>query len=65
MTSKRYIGVDLGQKRDHTAVVVVDRVDIIGPEIDAATRAPIERTKYRVLGARRLPLGHASRTILA
>ena len=52
-----YLGVDLGQRQDHTALAAVERVIQRGPEVDRATFQPITQVYYRVRGLRRLKLG--------
>jgi hypothetical protein len=55
--SNFYLGVDLGQRQDHTALAAVERVIQRGPEVDPATFQPLTQVFYRVRGLRRLRLG--------
>lgn len=52
-----YIGVDLGQSQDPTAVVLVEREKVVLPERDAATWENLVEYNYHVKGTRRLKLG--------
>lgn len=52
-----YLGVDLGQSHDPTAVVLVERELVVSPEIDRATYEPRTGYVYHVKGTRRLKLG--------
>jgi len=52
-----YLGVDLGQRHDPTALAAVERVVQRGPEVDRATFQPVMQVFYRVRGVRRLKLG--------
>lgn len=52
-----YLGVDLGQSQDPTAVVLVEREMIVLPEVDPATREQVIDYVYHVKGTRRLKLG--------
>ncbi len=52
-----FLGVDLGQRQDPTALAAVERVIQRGPEVDRATFQPITQVTYRVRGLRRLKLG--------
>ncbi len=52
-----FLGVDLGQRQDPTALAAVERVIQRGPEVDPATFEPITQVFYRVRGLRRLKLG--------
>jgi hypothetical protein len=51
------MGVDLGQKRDHTAIAILERSDVIYSERDALTWAHFEKTEYRLRFLKRLELG--------
>ena len=55
--SHYYIGLDIGQKRDHTAMAIVERAQVIFAGRDPATYAPLERVEHRLRYLRRLPLG--------
>jgi len=52
-----FLGVDLGQRHDPTALAAVERVIQRGPEVDRATFQPVTQVFYRVRGVRRLKLG--------
>jgi Terminase RNaseH-like domain len=52
-----YLGVDLGQRQDPTALAAVERVIQRGPEVDRVTFQPVTSVSYRVRGLRRLKLG--------
>jgi len=51
------IGLDLGQKRDHTAMAILERSDVIYAERDALTYARFEKTEYRLRFLKRFELG--------
>lgn len=55
--SEYVIGLDLGQKRDHTAMAILERSDVMYAERDAATYAHFEKTEYRLRFLRRFELG--------
>ena len=55
--SNFYLGVDLGQRHDPTALAAVERIIQRGPEVDRATFQPVTQAFYRVRGLRRLKLG--------
>ena len=55
--SHYYIGLDIGQKRDHTAMAIVERAQVIFAGRDPATYAPLERVEHRLRYLKRLPLG--------
>ena len=57
MQSHFFLGVDLGQRHDPTALAAVERIVQRGPEVDRATFEPIVQAVYRVRGLRRLKLG--------
>lgn len=52
-----FLGVDLGQRHDPTALAAVERVIERGPDVDRATFERVGRVVYRVRGLRRLKLG--------
>jgi hypothetical protein len=52
-----FLGVDLGQRQDPTALAAVERLIQRGPQVDAATYEPVAQVIYRVRGLRRLKLG--------
>ena len=52
-----FLGVDLGQRHDPTALAAVERVIQRGPDRDPATFEHIAQVCYRVRGLRRLKLG--------
>ena len=52
-----YLGVDLGQSQDPTAVVLVEREMVVLPERDPATFEFKTDYVYHVMGTRRLKLG--------
>ncbi len=51
-----FIGVDLGQRRDHTAIVIIEVADIASNQRNAVTYAPDRRTRRAVRHMERLPL---------
>jgi hypothetical protein len=55
--SQFFLGVDLGQRQDPTALAAVERVIQRGPEVCPATFQPVTQVYYRVRGLRRLKLG--------
>jgi hypothetical protein len=52
-----YIGVDLGQSQDYTAVAVVERDELVFPERDPVTYAFRKETRFHLRFAERVPLG--------
>jgi hypothetical protein len=52
-----FVGLDLGQRQDYTAIAVVERLELAKPGTDPGTRAKRMVTKYRVRQLERLPLG--------
>lgn len=52
-----FLGVDLGQRQDPTAMAAVERIVYTGTSVDAATFQPLTEVVYRVRGLRRLKLG--------
>ena len=52
-----WVGVDLGQKQDYSAIAVVDRELIVGTRRDPATWELDKKTVYTVRYLERLPLG--------
>jgi hypothetical protein len=55
--SRFFVGVDLGQTQDHTAIAMVERIERQLPEIDPATWERLAETAFVVRGVRRVPLG--------
>lgn len=51
-----FIGVDLGQRRDRTAIAVIERADIASNQRNPVTYAPDLRTRRAVRHLERLPL---------
>ena len=51
------VGLDLGQKHDHTAIAVVEREKIVGTRRDPVTWELDKRTVYAVRYLERMPLG--------
>lgn len=60
-----FLGVDLGQRQDPTALAAIERVMTLGPEVDAATFERVAYWSYRVRGLRRLKLGTPYPAIVA
>lgn len=52
-----FVGLDLGQSRDHSALAVVERAELFLDEVDFVTYERKRRTRYRVRHLERLPLG--------
>jgi hypothetical protein len=52
-----FIGLDLGQRRDHTAIVVLETADISSKDRSPVTFAPTVNTRRTVRHIERLPLG--------
>jgi hypothetical protein len=52
-----FCGLDLGQSRDHSALVVVERADLILDEIDHVTYERLRERQYRVRFLERVALG--------
>jgi len=57
MQTRFFVGVDLGQRHDPTALAMVAREEHVTNEIDAATRERVVDVRYLVGGVRRLKLG--------
>lgn len=60
-----FLGVDLGQRQDPTALAAVERFIQRGPQVDPASFEPISQIVYRVRGLRRLKLGTPYTEIVA
>jgi hypothetical protein len=52
-----YIGVDLGQAQDHSAIAVVERAEVLHPERDPLTWSFRFDTRFHVRHAERIALG--------
>ena len=52
-----FVGLDLGQSRDHSALAVVERADLILDEIDHVTYEQLTERQYRVRFLERIALG--------
>jgi hypothetical protein len=52
-----FVGLDLGQSRDHSALAVVERADLVLDEMDWITYERLRRVRFRVLFAERVRLG--------
>jgi hypothetical protein len=52
-----FVGLDLGQSRDHSALAVVERADILLDEVDRATYERLRERRYRVRFLERVALG--------
>jgi hypothetical protein len=52
-----FVGLDLGQSRDHSALAVVERADLVLDEIDHVTYARLMERWYRVRFLERVALG--------
>ena len=52
-----YVGVDLGQAQDHSAIAVVERAELVFPERDPITYSFRAETRYTVRHAERIALG--------
>ena len=52
-----FVGLDLGQSRDHSALAVVERADLSLDEIDHATYERLKERRYRVRFLERVALG--------
>ena len=52
-----FVGLDLGQSRDHSALAVVERADLILDEIDQVTYERLKERRYRVRFLERVALG--------
>jgi hypothetical protein len=51
------IGLDLGQKQDHSAIAVMERIRTVYQERDRVTWEPLEDTRTALTHVERLPLG--------
>jgi len=52
-----FVGLDLGQSRDHSALAVVERADLALDEIDHVTYARLMERRYRIRFLERVALG--------
>ena len=52
-----YVGLDLGQAQDYSAVAAVERAELVFPERDAITYSFRAETRYTVRHAERIRLG--------
>ena len=52
-----YVGVDLGQAQDHSAIVVVERAELVFPERNPVTYSFLSDTRLTVRHAERIALG--------
>jgi hypothetical protein len=52
-----FVGLDLGQSRDHSALAVVERAELILDEIDHVTYERLKERRYRVRYLERVALG--------
>jgi hypothetical protein len=52
-----FVGLDLGQSRDHSALAVVERAEIFLDEMDWVTYERLRRRRFRVRFAERVRLG--------
>jgi hypothetical protein len=51
-----FLGLDLGQRRDRTAIAVIERAEILAPHRDPITWAPITSLQTAVRFLQRMPL---------
>lgn len=51
-----FVGLDLGQSRDHSALAIVERAELFLDEVDFVTYERKRRTRYRIRHLERLPL---------
>jgi len=54
-----FVGLDLGQSQDHSALAVVERADLTLDEIDHVTYERLTERRYRVRFLERVALGDA------
>lgn len=52
-----YVGLDLGQAQDYSAIVVIERAELSLPERDPVTMSFKEETRFSVRHAERIALG--------
>lgn len=55
--SKFVLGLDLGQRQDHTAIVALERIEIVYDQREPVTYNFIRELRYRLRGIERVPLG--------
>ena len=60
-SSRFFVGLDLGQSRDHSALAVVERDEILVGEMDYATYERPRARRYRMRYVERLALGRRTR----
>jgi hypothetical protein len=63
--SEYVLGVDIGQKRDHTAMALVERSQVVYQERSALSYRPFEKTEFRLRFLARLDLGLTYTQIVA
>jgi hypothetical protein len=56
-TARYFVGVDIGQRRDHSAIAVVCRTELVHKERDPVTYAFRREVRHVLAGLERLPLG--------
>lgn len=54
---RHFVGLDLGQARDYSALCNVERVDLATGEVDPATRAPVLDRRFQLRFLERFELG--------
>ena len=59
-----FLGLDLGQRRDHTAIAIIEPTDILTPERNPVTWEPVTSTRTSVRFLQRMPL-HTPYTTIA
>jgi hypothetical protein len=63
-SSRFFVGLDLGQSRDHSALAVVERDEILVGEMDYATYERPRVRRYRMRYVERLALGTPYQTVV-
>src|SRR3954470_24488167 len=52
-----YLGVDLGQAQDYTAIVLIERAELVSRDRDPLTWSFPTESRFHVRHAERIPLG--------
>ncbi len=57
VTSREFfLGLDLGQRRDRTAIAIIERTEVMAPQRDPVTWAPLVAARVGVRYLQRMPL---------
>src|SRR4051812_37196313 len=65
ITARYYMGVDLGQTQDHTAITIIERAEVVLPTVNPVTWENHMETRFHLRYAERIPLGLSYPDIVA